>query len=940
MRKLAIIFFLLTVAAIGQAATGTISGTVLDAQHKAVPQAVVTVVAAGVGGARVLRTGADGRFTAAQLVAGSYTVNATAPGLKLPRPERVTLGVGGSITLTLLLGVAQAGQQVTVTGRAALVEGQTTAPAVNKRSPQVANAVAGLHVTYMPNRSREFREFGMLSGSSADTDQGLSVAGQRPQATKIEVDGFNFNDPLEGGARGAKDGGLFFPQTAVQEMSLVHSGADAAVGETNGGFFNVATKPGDKRLRGEEFLILRPHQVSGRDAFGHALDNTVSEYGLGVGYHLRQIFYYFGIEHDDSDVPYYTAFQPQAPGVVVPPALLALQGETVGHNTPTALSLRTDVNLGPHTTLTLQGNYNYVRFSNYDPGSTQVWAAPSAGSSLSGQSDWLRLNLTSTLGFGVVNQVLAQWGGDRRDFMPNSLAPEVFINGFGILGGGALAGHRYVSGQRGASDEATFTWHGHLIHVGGGWFDDPGTEFEQANRNGRYDYNSLVDYLAGTARRFQQTFAAAAGSLLYQATGRRGDLYFNDRVSLADDLALTAGLRWDGQWNPQPSHPNAAIPGTSLIPNDLAQWQPRLGLAWNPRTNTVLRWSAGLYDAPTPATDFNRIFTDNGLNAVMADSTYDPSLLALAAAGQGLSAPPPGLTTPAALAVAITPGFRNPRSFQAAASLQQELGKHVDLTTGFTHNSTSNLERMVEANLNPPALDASGMPVFPLTRPMPNVGQLLLTESNGHSTYDGWATTANLELPYSLGLMANYTLARTRDDASQQGPFGVVTALDPFDLALEAAYANQDIRHNLNISGTDRLPLGFKVNPIFMWRSGLPYTPIIGFDTQNDGNDRNDRALLAGQVAGRNSLRQPDLYDLDIRFVKDFTLGRGRHLDLFLDVFNFTNHGNRAFAPDALDVYGTPAAPVFSAGMPLFAPSTSAFGGPRSIQFTARMVEF
>lgn len=919
MRKLGMVWLLLALAAWGQAATGTIAGVVLDAQHKAVPQAVVTVVAGGVGGARVLRTGADGRFTAAQLTAGSYTVNATAPGLKLARPERVTLGVGGSVTVTLLLGVAQAGQQVTVTGRAALVEGQTTAPAVNKRSPQVANAVAGLHVTYMPNRSREFREFGMLSGSSAETDQGLSVAGQRPQATKVEVDGFNFNDPLEGGARGSKDGGLFFPQTAVQEMSLVHSGADAAVGETNGGFFNVATKPGDKRLRGEEFLIFRPHQWSGSDAFGHTVDNTVSEYGLGIGYHLRQIFYYFGIEHDDADVPYYSEFQPQAPGVAVPASLQALQGETVGHNTPTALSLRADVNLGPHTTLTLQGNYNYVRFSNFDPGSTQVWAAASAGSSLSGQSDWLRLNLTSTLGSGAVNQVLAQWGGDRRDFMPNSLAPEVFINGFGILGGGGLAEHRYVSEQRGASDEATFTWHGHLIHVGGGWFYDPGTEFEQANLNGRYDYNSLTDYLAGNPRRFQQTFAAVSGSLLYQAASRRGDLYINDRVSLSDDLALTAGLRWDGQWNPQPSNPNPAIPGTSLIPNDLAQWQPRLGLAWNPRSNTVVRLSAGVYDAPTPATYFNRIFTDNGLNAMTTDSTFP---------------------VPVALAVSMAPEFGNPRSFQTAASLQQELGKHVDLTTGFTHNSTWNLERMVEDNLNPPTFDASGMPVFPPTRPMPGVGQLLLTESNGHSTYDGWATTANLELPYSLGLMANYTLARTRDDGSQQGPFGPVTALDPFDLALEAAYANQDIRHDFNISGTDRLPLGFKVNPIFLWRSGLPYTPIIGFDTQNDGNDLNDRALLGGQVAGRNSLRQPDSYDLDIRFVKDFTLGRGRHLDLFLDVFNFTNHGNRAFAPDALDMYGTPAAPVFSAGLPLFAPSTSAFGGPRSIQFTARMVEF
>ena len=65
------------------------------------------------------------------------------------------------------------------------------------------------------------------------------------------------------------------------------------------------------------------------------------------------------------------------------------------------------------------------------------------------------------------------------------------------------------------------------------------------------------------------------------------------------------------------------------IPNDLSQWQPRLGVAWNPASNTVVRLSAGLYDAPTPATYFQRVFTDNGLNTVVADSYYDPQVLSL-----------------------------------------------------------------------------------------------------------------------------------------------------------------------------------------------------------------------------------------------------------------------------------------------------------------------
>ena len=94
-------------------------------------------------------------------------------------------------------------------------------------------------------------------------------------------------------------------------------------------------------------------------------------------------------------------------------------------------------------------------------------------------------------------------------------------------------------------------------------------------------------------------------------------------------------------------------------------------------------------------------------------------------------------------------------------------------------------------------------------------------------------------------------------------------------------------------------------------------------------------------VAGRNSFRQPAFYDLDVRIVKDITLrGEGHHLDLFMDVFNVTGAGDLNFGPDAVSFYGTPASPVFSAGRPLYAPDTTALGGARQFQFTARLVAF
>ena len=92
---------------------------------------------------------------------------------------------------------------------------------------------------------------------------------------------------------------------------------------------------------------------------------------------------------------------------------------------------------------------------------------------------------------------------------------------------------------------------------------------------------------------------------------------------------------------------------------------------------------------------------------------------------------------------------------------------------------------------------------------------------------------------------------------------------------------------------------------------------------------------------GCGFFRQPAFANLDIRFVKDFTLpGEGHHLDLFLDVFNITGSNNLNFGPDAVSYFGNASATIFTAGQSLFAPDTSHFGGAREIQFTARIVAF
>src|SRR5258706_7922274 len=153
-------------------------------------------------------------------------------------------------------------------------------------------------------------------------------------------------------------------------------------------------------------------------------------------------------------------------------------------------------------------------------------------------------------------------------------------------------------------------------------------------------------------------------------------------MSLGDNVTATAGLRWEGQWNPQPTRPNPAIPETGYIPNDLKQWQPRAGIAWDVQGEgrTVVRISGGMYIARTPATLFQRVFTDNGITTVAVDSKFDPNVLKALTFPNALTSVPAGLKVAAPRVFGFDPSFQNPRSWQSSATLEQQAGESFSVS--------------------------------------------------------------------------------------------------------------------------------------------------------------------------------------------------------------------------------------------------------------------
>lgn len=951
-----------------ESGNASIEGTVIDSNGAAIPGATVIVRSVDTGMQRESVTNGDGRFTVPVLPVGHYSAKVSAKGFGPAERTEISLRVGETTTIDFTLKPAGVNEQVVVT---------PYPEAIDKEESAAGATIMPRAVQDLPARGRNFSEYVLLTPAvMQESDrQGLVIAGQRSINSNIAIDGADFNDSLQGNQRGGNESVFFFPQTAVREFQVVRSGATAEVGRTNAGFVNVVTKSGTNSFHGEGFYFNRNRGLTSPDAFGNKLDNKQNHFGGSVGGPIKpdRAFFFFGVEQNFLRIPFLVRFLPPPSGTAVPSNLRALEGEQATSNDPTALFGRVDLNLTKRNSLNLQYTYSRLHGQNFnfDNNTTIVSSAAENNYERINSSNGLKAALVSVVNSNVVNEARGQIATDNRLESPNSKTPQVTIADFGQLGGDTARPRLFDTTRFEFADNLTWTTGEHHFRFGLDTNINRASQQRESNTQARWDFETRVNggvrvadglqnYLAVRPRRYRQTFPVfGPEDLIFHGTTKELALFVNDRFRLGQAVTATLGLRWEGQWNPQPTRPNLAIPETALIPNDLQMWQPRLGFSWdvNGKAQTVVRVSAGLYDARTPANLFQRVFTDNGLTTIQIDisepsacrNSTDPNRAGCLLRGPNAVITFPNVfSTPPTNAALIAkprvfgfdPTFRNPRSFQAAGTVEQNLNNQLVLTAGYIHNSTWALQRRRDRNLFAPTINAQGTPIFPTTRPNPNIGWFSVNESTAHSTYDAMTLSLTRRLAQHYQFMANYTLARNRDDDSNERNFSREVELNPFDLSIEDAPSKQDIRHTLSVSGLVDLRHGFTFSAIVLTRSAVPFTPVIGSDQQNDTNDDNDRAIINGHVTGRNSLRQPYFFNLDLRLLKGFRFGESRRLDLSIEAFNVTRNGNKNFANDAISVYGVPLADgspsVTTAGHPLFAPSTARFGGPRQVQLGVR----
>jgi hypothetical protein len=199
----------------------------------------------------------------------------------------------------------------------------------------------------------------------------------------------------------------------------------------------------------------------------------------------------------------------------------------------------------------------------------------------------------------------------------------------------------------------------------------------------------------------------------------------------------------------------------------------------------------------------------------------------------------------------------------------------------------------------------------------PNTNANRPAVSTGKSEYEALILGLHRRLSKGAEFVAGYTLARARSNigvgVDQLNTANIQNPDDPFNAPVQfGPTADTDARHRINISGSFTLPGGFRVSPIYLWRSALPVAVVDGRDINLDGDatevfgtayavDSFDlsKPLLSqvtfkeiGKCTTVNCSRGMSQQQLNMRVSKLFNLPGRARVEAIGEVFNMFNNAN------------------------------------------------
>lgn len=992
-------FFAACLPALGQVTSGSISGYVLDPEHKPIPQALVTAADPARATQREVRCDSTGFYRITDLAPATYRIRASADRFQEVE-EKVGLEVESRLRLDFDLPLASMHQAVTVGAHASPLQSE---------SADLGMVLDQSRIDLLPLNRRDFLELALLtpgvlppvqnSELSTRGSFAMNANGGREDSNNYLLDGVDNNDP------NVNRYVLQPPVDAVQEFKIATNSYQAEYGRNAGAQVTVITRSGANGYHGFANEYLRNHALDARNYFEdqEPAKYVRNQFGSGLGGPVRKGETFFFVDFDGlrerqgltrlaivptaamrsgdfSDVSG-TVMDPfsQAPFPgnkiskerIAPlaakffalfplpnrPGQAANYGSSpVLRDTRTQASARLDHRLTAADRLSLR--YSFGLSDLVEPFAENSTNIPGYGDVLRDLGHNAMIREVHMFGSRTVNSLTLGFNRASRQLLPENNGvdvnrlwgvnylptnasefgyPSVTVAGLSPVGDVTQlpidrAATVYQLSESIAWDRAA---HGFKA----------GVQFSRSQLNGMVDVlsrgsmtfsgdmtgNGAADLLLGLPAFALQ---AQVDNRQRQRTGT-SSFYFQDDWKVRSSLSVNLGIRYEYASPVTDAADRMTVfdmasrqlnrVGTNGVSRsgfapDRNNMAPRVGLAWKPAENLVVRAGYGMYyDAGTTVVNSSLYFNPPYFTLrVFFPTAESPLSIANPYPANGGYAPPPSLTT-------LSPDLSAAYLQHWNTSVQREVRGAGTLTLAYAGSKGTHLIRSRDINQPRP-----GPGDVADRAPYQGFSNIMLVESGSNSNYHSLQASFNRPLTRNLSLLAVYTFSKSIDDTSA---FLSTDAdknfpQDSRNFRAERGVSSFDIRQRAAVAYSYALPWrqawarNWELRGIVTAQTGQPFTPLLQFDNSNTGNtggsfgsdrpnllfdpslaDRsplrwfNTAAFAAPPPyqfgnAGRNIVRGPGLVSVDAALARRFQIGGKTSLMAEAQAFNLLNRTN------------------------------------------------
>jgi len=647
---------------VGQVISGDMVGTITDASGAAVPNVTVTATNDGTGVRTTVAGNAAGEYRFTNLLAGTYTLSATAAGFATTTLRNVAVVLNTTATQNMTLQVGQVATSVEVQEAAVTIDTSTA----QIQNTFTAKQVQDLPVTAIGNGviNLSLLDAGVASAGGVGVGTGPSIGGQRPRNNNFTVEGIDNNNKSVTGQL------VYLANESVAEFTLLQNQFQAEYGHSSGGQFNTIVKGGTNTFHVTLYDYLQNRNLDAENqTFKNQGLTTIPRYDqnhLGANFGgpilKNKLFFFTSFEYNplgQASAPPSSVFAPTAAGYA---QLAAFPGVnqtnlnvlkqyvqasaftpgspmiTVGSGSNT-LSVPTGAVtgvVGPNFTNAYYGVYSmdynlsdadqirgrYI-YNRQDATSTVAtlptfWTGVPIRFHLATLAEYhtFNPNLINEFRVGYQRQNQSQPVGNQT-FPGLDAFPNLVFNDLNLqLGPNPSYPQATINNLYSFSENLTWIRGSHTFKFGSEFRDYISPEFFLQSVRGNYQYTTVGNYLQDFLPDF--TVLRDVGGRTYYGNQLATYSYIQDTWRVRQNLTVDLGLRYEYTTVPigiqtESLNAIASVPGllTFKAPSaDPFGFGPRVGVAWTPTKNgnTVIR--AGF----SRVTDV--IFDNVGLNAV------------------------------------------------------------------------------------------------------------------------------------------------------------------------------------------------------------------------------------------------------------------------------------------------------------------------------------